>query len=150
MSLTHLSTRWRALSWGERRLLLGLAFLLPAVAGLVRLAGVGRARRCLERCSSVPVPRAATAVEILAGQRLALLAGMAGRRGLLRATCLRQALAVHFILRRRGLAPCLRIGVRRREGRLDAHAWVELEGVPLDPSPLDHLAFEEKPGAWKG
>jgi hypothetical protein len=44
--------------------------------------------------------------------------------------CLTQALVVHRLLRRRGHASELRIGIRATSGKLqDAHAWVEYGGV---------------------
>ena len=56
-------------------------------------------------------------------------AGAAARR-IGGATCLAQALVVHTMLRRRGHAACLRIGVRRNGGTsFEAHAWVECNGV---------------------
>jgi hypothetical protein len=45
------------------------------------------------------------------------------------ATCLTQALAAQVLMRRRGFAVCLRIGVAKDEReQLIAHAWVETEG----------------------
>jgi len=51
---------------------------------------------------------------------------------LCQATCLRQSLVVWFLLRRRGLPAELRIGARKVEDRLEAHAWVESNGLCLD------------------
>jgi len=49
-----------------------------------------------------------------------------------RASCLPQALAVQFLLERRGYSPVLRIGMARgSEGRPAAHAWVEHQGVVI-------------------
>jgi Transglutaminase-like superfamily len=46
-----------------------------------------------------------------------------------RTRCLTQALAVQFLLERRGYAPTVRIGIARGEGRrLEGHAWVEEHG----------------------
>lgn len=46
------------------------------------------------------------------------------------ATCLTQALATQVLLGRRGYPACLRIGVEKGEGgQLQAHAWVESDGV---------------------
>jgi transglutaminase-like putative cysteine protease len=42
------------------------------------------------------------------------------------ADCLPQALAAHAMLRRRGIASRLCVGVARLEGALTAHAWVEV------------------------
>jgi Transglutaminase-like superfamily len=45
------------------------------------------------------------------------------------ATCLTQALATQMLLSRRGQESDLRIGVAKGEGgKLEAHAWVELNG----------------------
>lgn len=45
------------------------------------------------------------------------------------ATCLTQAFATHLLLRRRGRVSDLRIGVAKGEGgKLEAHAWVEMNG----------------------
>lgn len=49
--------------------------------------------------------------------------------GPLRARCLARALVLRQLLDRRGITEAVvRIGVRRVEGRFDAHAWVELRG----------------------
>jgi hypothetical protein len=36
------------------------------------------------------------------------------------------------LLRRRGVMAELRVGFRRREGKMEGHSWVELEGAPLN------------------
>lgn len=60
-----------------------------------------------------------------------------------RTTCLVRAVALWLLLRRRGLTACVRLGVRRSagaieglnesagKGGLEAHAWVEIGGVPV-------------------
>jgi hypothetical protein len=50
-----------------------------------------------------------------------------------RARCLEQSLALYVLLRRRGVAAALRIGVQPYP--FSAHAWVELNGVPLSERP---------------
>ena len=45
------------------------------------------------------------------------------------ATCLTQAIALHYLLARRGRQGRIHIGVRRRaSGGFESHAWVELDG----------------------
>ncbi|WP_158564002.1 lasso peptide biosynthesis B2 protein [Jiangella anatolica] len=46
-------------------------------------------------------------------------------------TCLRRALVSGHLLRRR--KPALRVGVAKVDGRIQAHAWLEIDGVSLDP-----------------
>ena len=52
------------------------------------------------------------------------------------ALCLPRALAVHAMLRRRGIASRLCLGVARDGQKLVAHAWVEAGDTPviLDPT----------------
>jgi hypothetical protein len=65
-------------------------------------------------------------------QRLARLVSIAANHGPYRATCLRQSLALWWLLRRRRIPAELRIGVRKEQGELQAHAWVEHNGQALN------------------
>jgi hypothetical protein len=49
-----------------------------------------------------------------------------GGRRRMNASCLSRALAAHAMLRRRGVASRLCLGVARDEGELVAHAWLEV------------------------
>jgi hypothetical protein len=49
-----------------------------------------------------------------------------GSRPWMNALCLPRALAAHAMLRRRGIASRLCLGVARERGALDAHAWLEV------------------------
>jgi len=122
--------RFRALSWTDRRRLLALVLLLPTVDLMLRSLGLQRTQRLLGVEREMPDAPVADG-DARYADRLAQLAAIAGRRGLYANTCLRQALAVQWWLRRRGLPARLRIGARRTGDGLDAHAWVELAGVPL-------------------
>ncbi len=48
------------------------------------------------------------------------------------AGCLVRSVATMGLLRRHGLAAELRIGVGATSPQLDAHAWVELDGMPVN------------------
>lgn len=53
------------------------------------------------------------------------------------ATCLRQAMAARAMLKRRGIGSLLHFGVCRDEqGALQAHAWLDVGGVPVTGYPL--------------
>jgi len=124
---------WLALSGRERAQFVGLAAALAAVHASLALVGYVRTRRWVERFTAGRAQRAATAEDLEAARRLARLAAIAGRRGPVQASCLRQSLVLHGWLRRRGLNPEIVIGVRRDGGAaLDAHAWIELDGISLD------------------
>ncbi len=58
-------------------------------------------------------------------QRMAWLVDVADRYAPGRSSCLRQAAALAWLLRRRGVATSLRIGVARQEGKFTAHSWLE-------------------------
>ena len=133
--------RFVALPADEQRLLVGLMAALPGIALLVRARGVTGTARLLERASGSGPRREADGADTHAAQRLAQLASIAGRRGVIAVTCLPQALLVEWILRRRGLSPELRVGVRKQADALDAHAWVELHGVALGQAELAHVPF---------
>lgn len=47
------------------------------------------------------------------------------------ASCLTQAIALHLMLARRRIASHLVVGVARRDGRFQAHAWVDRDGEVL-------------------
>jgi Transglutaminase-like superfamily len=49
-----------------------------------------------------------------------------GAKPRMNALCLPRALAAHAMLRRRGIASRLCLGVARERGALGAHAWVEI------------------------
>ena len=99
--------------------------LLPIAALGVKLAGLRRMQAVLARArDSVSPPRAHPAT-------VARMVSIAQRHGPYRARCLAAALTLQAILRRSGLDAQLRLGVRKRDGRLEAHAWIEHEGVAL-------------------
>ena len=56
----------------------------------------------------------------------------AGRECWVHAKCLERSLTAWWLVRRQHVPAQLRIGVRRDEGDLRAHAWVEVSGVVLN------------------
>jgi len=146
--------QWRSLAPWERRLLLRLAVLLPLIGAALRLLGYNRSRTLLERLSQPserPIPVDPTAAAAETAQRLARLVSIAANHGPYRATCLRQSLALWWLLSRRCIAAELRIGVRKEQGELQAHAWVEHGGQALNDTQgvtTGYAAFEPSfPGA---
>ena len=134
--------QWRALPPGERGQVLLLMLVQPLISLALRLRGFRRTQAWLERHSRSPTPHAATPHELAAAHRSAELAAIAGLRGPVTTTCLRQALAVYWVLRHRGLRPVIRLGVDRLGAAPDMHAWVELDGVPLAQPHLRHQPFQ--------
>lgn len=63
---------------------------------------------------------------------LANLVNIAARQPFIPVTCLTRSLLLSWMLQQRGIAGQLRIGVRLVQGKLDAHAWVEYQGIPIN------------------
>jgi|ERR1043166_9582997 len=115
--------RWRALTGAERRLFAEAWLLLGLTkAGLMALP-FGVLRGLLDRYG-----RRATRGNVRPEQA-AWAVTAAARRLPGGATCLPQALACNAMLRRRGYATRLHIGVAGRQGIAPsaAHAWVEMD-----------------------
>lgn len=54
-----------------------------------------------------------------------------GAHPMMNALCLPRALAAHAMLRRRGIASRLCLGVARNSGAFAAHAWIEVGGTKI-------------------
>jgi Transglutaminase-like superfamily len=127
---------WRmlcALSGRERRLLAVSMLLLPAVVLAHRWMGFGRVQRVLSRllpCRASASDSEHQGMEV--ARRLSRIVRIAANRSLCHATCLQQSVFLQQLLVRYGIAAYLRIGVRNRDGILEAHAWVECLGHVLN------------------
>lgn len=110
--------------------------LLPLVVVVHRALGLRRARFVLDAISPTAVSPAQSEPEraqsVCSASRIV---GIASRRCVLTPTCLQQSLFLHWWLSRLGIASSLRIGVRKRDGMLEAHAWVEFLGRALNEGP---------------
>jgi hypothetical protein len=105
------------------------SFLLLAATDLgLRTLGFARTVELARKLSRAHQPAdAALIVEVC--RRLAMAAVFYPGR----ARCLEQSLALYVLLRRRGLPAELRLGVQPYP--FTAHAWVELEGRPVNEQP---------------
>lgn len=115
--------RLLALPAARRKLLLEAFVLIVALRAGLRVLPFTTVRRQLRRWSDVKSrnacePSSAAWAVAAVGSRLP------------GTTCLVDALAADCMLRRRGHAPALKIGVRRgADIGIDAHAWLEYSGV---------------------
>jgi hypothetical protein len=99
---------------------------------------IGRATR-----SQARVTRPASAARLA---RVAWLVGVAGRH-IVRVSCLSRSVALARVLGRRGAPAAVRIGVRTVSGRLEAHAWVVLNGRVIndDEAAVTQYAVFDRP-----
>ena len=117
-----------------------LATLL-CMDALSRVLGLRRTLAFLRRVTPAPAPRPGQDDLIDAtAHRVALAAAFYPRRAL----CLEQSLSLLVLLRRRGVAAELRLGVQPRP--FYAHAWVEAGGRPVSESENLPLTFAAFPG----
>lgn len=149
----------RALSWQECRLLVQASLLLPLTALVVRTFGVGHWQRVLARHTPFKKTsnsdlRFATAKStgisddagegssaIQKARVIAKTVRGSARHGIYHANCLEQSLVLWWLLARNGIESELRFGARKEEFRLEAHAWVEYCGVPLNEAADVHEQF---------
>jgi hypothetical protein len=127
----------------EKGLLLRASVLFPLTYVCLRLAGFRRSKRLLERLA-VPgrAPVGSSAVDqLVAAERVARMVSVAERWGFSSPTCLERSLVLWRLLRRQGLPAQLHIGARKNGQALEAHAWVECEGVILNDSAEIHRHY---------
>ena len=119
---------WR-LSGFERRLFIQSLLLLPLSGLALRLISFKRLQSYLTRLA----PAKKNSKVMAQNARVtSVMVQAAARHGVYRATCLPQSLTLWWLLSRQGIKSDLRFGARKEAGRIEAHAWVELKGVPLN------------------
>ena len=121
-------TKFRALSRPERRVVVASAAWLPLFWLGLCLFGLRRFQAWLQRDN----PRAGNSLALEQIDRIAALVNIAALHAPIPANCLTRSLLLIWMLRRRGVASQLRIGVRLAQGVFDAHAWVEFAGIPIN------------------
>ena len=114
--------RWAALTDPERLVVIRSGLLLVTFRALllvVPFRAVRATASWLVRGRGSPRPSALRSGELVESVA----------RRIPGTTCLPIALTGYVVLGRAGRAPVLRIGVTRETGSVEAHAWVEVDGV---------------------
>ena len=135
--------KFRELSPIRRATAVRAVALLPVVSIMLRVVGLRRSARVL-RCLSQPRPLSdASAKDDLrrVAETIAGAVQAVARRHPFPSSCLSRSLVVWSLLRRRGVDSHLRIGVRKQEGRFQAHAWVEHRGRPLGNDTICRIQY---------
>lgn len=130
MKPVTVARRLLALSAPDRFDLFTAMVLLPVSWLGLRWLGFARWRSLLLRTSATA--RQPTRHD--PGQ-VGQLVNAAARHSIFPATCLTRSLLLEWMLRRRGVAATLRVGVQGHASGIKAHAWVECDGVPLNEKP---------------
>jgi hypothetical protein len=136
-----------ALRWEDLRLAAGAYAALLMTDVQLRVLGY---KRLLERIERRPAAEAVSARRLRRTRRFAGWLETASHRHVVRARCLHRSLALHAWLRRKGLPSELRIGVRKENGELRAHAWVVLAGEVVNDRWESVAAFAPLTGSSVG
>src|SRR5438874_594218 len=143
--------RFSALERPARSLFLRATVLLPLVALSLRWRGFRATQATLQRSLLNGNQKREAA---LVGKSAAMIAHMvnaADRHGLVHPSCLAKSLTLWWLLGRQGITSRLRIGIRKQNDQLEAHAWVEREGVALNEPEERHqhyAAFDAALATW--
>ena len=129
--------RFSALGSPAQKMFVRALVMLPIVSASLRTVGFRATQTALQKILFTPnSEQNPDSVRT----RIALTAHMvnsAGRHGLVRGSCLAKSLTLWCLLGGQGIASQLRIGIRKENGKFEAHAWVERDGVALN-EPEDH------------
>lgn len=128
MSLVRKLKQFRALTGPERRFVLTAMCGLPVIRIGLHVLGLQRLLDRLQRRSR-PGAAGLSQDDMM---RYGDLVNRAARQGLYQDTCLTRSVWLCWWLQGKGMDPRLRIGVRLAVGELEAHAWVEVNGTPVN------------------
>lgn len=137
--------KFQRLSPGERKLFCESLALLLFVGFAIKGCGFTRSQSILAGLRRVrDAGSEEREIHISAAVRMV---GAAARYSFFPANCLNRSLVLWCLLRRLGVDADLRIGVRKNEGRFEAHAWVEWLGkASNDSAPMGErfAAFDRR------
>ena len=118
---------WR-LSRRERRLFAGALVMLPIAALRLRSGGAA----AIDIGADAPEASDAAMPPVIG--EAARMVKAAARIVPGSPACLAQSIVVQRLLRREGVETAIRIGVRKHDGGIAAHAWVEYQGLAVTDS----------------
>jgi hypothetical protein len=120
------------------------AVLLPAISWSLKVRGFQATQRTLQNFSIPSKTKKRLVHNGMDGEAVKLAVRMvnaAARYGLGRSSCLERSLGLWWLLRQEGIASSVRIGARKSDGKFEAHAWVECEGVALNEPQQQHRHY---------
>ena len=129
--------RFSALERPARSLFLRATILLPLVALSLRWRGFRATQATLQRSLLNDNQEREAALVTKSAAMIAHMVNAADRHGLVHPSCLAKSLTLWWLLARQGISSHLRIGIRKKEEKFEAHAWVERDGIALN-EPDEH------------
>lgn len=116
----------------QRRRTLEALVALAATGAFLRLRGYGSTHLWLEASLGKGDRRAGDEKDLETAAYLGIAVEVAAGNLPYEARCLERSLALWWMLARRDLDARLRIGVRKAETGLEAHAWIEFQGHQIN------------------
>ena len=131
--ITRLNKFGQLSPW-ERWLFIRSILLLPILHTGLRVLGYSRLQALLVSVTPFKGDVATVSqTEIIEKARgIARIVSIAAQHGLYKATCLRRSLLVWWFLREQGIPGQVCFGVRVIDSHLEAHAWVEVQGMVIN------------------
>jgi Transglutaminase-like superfamily len=129
--------RFSALERPARNLFLRATVLLPLVALSLRWRGLRATQATLQRFLSNDNQESDASLVRRVAPLTAHMINAADRHGLVHPSCLAKSLTLWWLLARQGISSHLRIGIRKKGEKFEAHAWVERDGIALN-EPDEH------------
>lgn len=133
--------RFSALERPAQALFLRALLALPLVSLSLRWRGFDKTRAALQKTlfganSQLNLDFIKQRVELTARA-----VNSADRHGLVHPSCLAKSLTLWWLLGRQGISSRLRIGVQKESNKLEAHAWVEREGLAVNEPEEQHRHY---------
>jgi hypothetical protein len=138
--------RYRQLDRESQKLFWRAVLLLPVVSRSLHKRGFQYTKEKLaKKLAGAATVEQCAATETL--QKTCRMVRAGAHYGFGHPTCLEQSLVLWYLLQEKSIPARLRIGVRKSGEALEAHAWVEHDGVALNQSEEVHqhyAAFESE------
>jgi hypothetical protein len=129
--------RYSALERPAQALFLRAMVLLPLVALSLRWRGLRATQSSLKLLLPDFHPEHNPSLVSKDAAVAAHMVNAADLYGLVHPSCLAKSLTLWWLLARQGISSHLRIGIRKDSEKMEAHAWVERDGVALN-EPDEH------------
>ncbi len=127
----------------ERRLFFQAIFALPLIHFGLKMLGYSALCALLDKLFPINAGyRLISRDEIIhRGQEMSRIVFIAGKYGFIKENCLRKSLLLWCLLRREGIGGEIHFGVQLKEQALEAHAWVEYQGIVLSDEAGEYEQF---------
>lgn len=119
--------------WRDRALAVRVGLFIPVIEFWMRRSSFQRCQKGLLRLARWLPPYTRKVTSLAQAEQIARLVALGNQRySLYPADCLTVSLALQYVITRLGGQAELCLGVRTITGQFEAHAWVEVDGVPLN------------------